>query len=512
MTFAPSYITRGPIRTGCLLLVLLLVVVLASPSPGFANQAPAPSTPAAPSRPQAGLLPSADSYVLQSQPNGNFGHDRTMVADLDPRSEAYLRFDVTGATGPVSRAVLRLWVTNASTDAPALWVSSNITWEETGVTWNTRPAADAEISNQAATASDSWLEYDVTSAVTGNGAYTFALIAEHTDGTDVASRESQTNQPVLVIEPSETQSIAPIENSEHVLLAAGDISRCDSDDDELTARILDQQEGTIAALGDLAYDSGSPEEFANCYDPTWGRYKGRTRPVPGNHEYFTEAASGYFDYFGAAAGEPEKGYYSYDIGTWHIIALNSNIDMSKDSRQMAWLLSDLEQHPVECTLAYWHHPRFSSGEEHGNNSDVIPLYRALYEQGVDVVLNGHEHNYERFAPQAADGTADSNYGVREFVVGTGGAYLRNLGERKPNSEVWSNAAHGVLQLVLEDGTYSWTFLPAEGEAFADSGTDSCHGAPSGDVDVGTPVGWLRFDRQPARTTVGYRSRYRSGRV
>lgn len=505
MTVAPTSRVRGSISMVCFLAVLLLVVVLAAPSAGVAFQETPPATQVAPGPARHGVRPSADAQVMQSDPTENHGHDQTLVADLEPRSEVFLRFDVTEVTGQVTRATLRLWVTNATADAPALWTSPNTTWAESEVTWNTRPAVDAEVSNQAEAPADAWLEYDVTSVVAGDGSYTFALIAEDTDGLDVASRESDANQPELVIEQGgEAQAGDPVGDGENILLAAGDIARCDNDGDERTAAILDNQPGTIAVLGDNAYNNGSSEEYANCYDPSWGRYKDRTRPVPGNHEYQTEGAVGYFDYFATAAGDPDKGYYSYDVGTWHVIALNSNIDMSENSEQLGWLRDDLEQHPVACTVAYWHHPRFSSGGEHRNNRDVIPLYRTLHASGADIVLNGHEHDYERFAPQTADGVADPDFGIRQFVVGTGGTYLRELGEIQPNSEVQNADTPGVLRLTLGSDSYSWTFLSVDGKTFTDSGTGTCHGAPASNIGDGMPVGYLQSDRPLALVTGRHR--------
>jgi len=209
-----------------------------------------------------------------------------------------------------------------------------------------------------------------------------------------------------------------------VLIAAGDIADCDSTGDEATAELVDQIPGTIATLGDNVYPVGHAKRFAECYDSSWGQFKARTRPAVGNHEYETRAAAGYFQYFGSAAGNPATGYYSYDLGNWHMVVLNSNCEKiiggcQVGSPQEQWLRADLSAHPATCTLAYWHHPRFSSGQ-HGNAVEMQPIWQALYAAGVDVVLNGHDHNYERFAPQDATGRADPERGIREFVVGTGG--------------------------------------------------------------------------------------------
>ena len=262
------------------------------------------------------------------------------------------------------------------------------------------------------------------------------------------------------------------------LVAAGDIADCDVDGDEITARLLDSLPGTVAVLGDAAYERGSHEEFARCYEPTWGRHRGRTRPAVGNHEYGTPGAAGYFDYFGSAAGERGKGWYSYDVGAWHVIALNSNCAQAggcqAGSEQERWLRSDLAAHPAKCTLAYMHHPRFSSGNLHGGSPGVEPLWRALHDYGAEVVLAGHDHDYERFAPQSPGGALDSKRGVRQFVVGTGGRSLRRFGPPKPNSEARGNTALGVLHLRLRDGSYDWRFVAEPGKPFRDSGSDRCH--------------------------------------
>ena len=260
-----------------------------------------------------------------------------------------------------------------------------------------------------------------------------------------------------------------------VLLAAGDIASCSSNGDEATATLLDARSGTVATLGDNAYSSGTTSEFATCYEPTWGRHKSRTRPSPGNHDYNTAGATGYYDYFGASAGPSGQGYYSYDLGDWHIVSLNSNVSMSAGSVQDQWLRADLAANAKRCTLAYWHHPRFSSGTRHGNFSEAQPIWQALYDFSADVVLSGHEHNYERFGPQTPTGAADTLRGIREFVVGTGGAsHYDDLGTPQPNSQVFNGTTWGVLKLTLGAGSYSWQFVPVAGQSFTDSGTGACH--------------------------------------
>jgi hypothetical protein len=263
-----------------------------------------------------------------------------------------------------------------------------------------------------------------------------------------------------------------------VLVGAGDIADCKNlVGAEATAKLLEQIPGTVMAVGDLAYPDGSKENFV-CYGNTWGRARSRTRPAPGNHEFHSSGATPYFDYFGVLAGDPKTGYYSYDLGAWHIVVLNSECNdvggCEAGSPQERWLRADLSSHPVACTLAYWHKPLFSSGSAHGNDLTVKPLWDALYDANADVVINGHDHDYERFAPQNPDGAPDSVRGIREFVVGTGGKSLRPFGTVKPNSEVRDATAFGVLKLTLHANGYDWKFISEEGRTFTDSGSGVCH--------------------------------------
>jgi hypothetical protein len=260
------------------------------------------------------------------------------------------------------------------------------------------------------------------------------------------------------------------------LLAAGDVASCRSSGDEQTATLLDALPGTIAALGDLAYPDGTASDFSNCYGPSWGRHHSRTRPVPGNHEYRQPGAAPYFAYFGAAAGDPARGYYSYALGSWHVVALNSNCDeiggCGRDSPQGRWLAQDLAENAGFCTLAYWHHPRFSSSRNHGSDPVTRDLWALLMEHGADLVLAGHDHDYERFAPQDAEGRAHPA-GIRSFVVGTGGRSHYGFGTPEPQSEVRNGDTHGVLELTLRPLTYDWRFVPVAGQTFSDSGSGSC---------------------------------------
>lgn len=260
------------------------------------------------------------------------------------------------------------------------------------------------------------------------------------------------------------------------VLAAGDIASCGHERDEQTAALLDGLDGLVLTLGDNAYPNGTAQEFASCYEPSWGRHKARTRPSAGNHDFNTSGATGYFGYFGAAAGPAPQGWYSFDYGGWHLVALNSNCaaigGCGRSSPQGLWLEADLDANPSRCTLAYWHHPRFASSSNHGSSTLTRELWAILQEHGADVALVGHDHNYERFAPQDATGAADP-LGIREFVVGTGGAGLYAMGTPEPNSEVRDDTSYGVISLDLAPDGYAWQFHPVTGDTFTDSGVASC---------------------------------------
>lgn len=254
-----------------------------------------------------------------------------------------------------------------------------------------------------------------------------------------------------------------------VFVGAGDIAVCGGTS-EATARLLDAIGGTVFTLGDNAYFSGTRQEFNDCYGPTWGRHKSRTRPVPGNHEYQSPGASPYFEYFGANAGPPGLGYYSFELGDWHAIALNSNIAVDGGSIQAAWLRADLAFSRARCTIAYWHHPLFTSGPNQ-DQTQMREFWRLLYDSGADLVLAGHDHTYERFAPQDPEGRADPLRGIREFIVGTGGAPLYQFVTVRANSEARLRT-HGVLKLTLLADNYQWEFIPVSGPG--DAGNGSCH--------------------------------------
>jgi hypothetical protein len=264
-----------------------------------------------------------------------------------------------------------------------------------------------------------------------------------------------------------------------LVVAAGDIADCSSKGDEATAKLVeDIDANTVLAVGDLAYQHGTAEEFADCYDPTWGQFKERTRPIPGNHDYGPKGASAYFEYFGHAAGDPQKGYYSYDLGSWHLVALNSICKQiggcGRGSAELEWLRRDLATNSARrCTLVYVHDPLFSARRD-ANSLKVSHFYEVLYAAGVDVVLSGDYHNYQRFEPQDPEGNADYERGIRQFVVGTGGRDHYAIGSPIENLKVYNDNTYGVLKLTLKEGGYEWRFVPVEGETFTDSGSARCN--------------------------------------
>ena len=279
---------------------------------------------------------------------------------------------------------------------------------------------------------------------------------------------SPTGLPTATHTPTHTPTPLP-----SVLVGAGDISICGQQGDDQTAALLADMPGTIFTVGDNSNENGTTYEYLNCFGPSWGQFLERLNPVPGNHDYVTDNASAYYDYFSGSQVPPGRGYYSYDLGSWHIIALNSVIDIRADSLQVRWLKEDLAAHPSRCSLAYWHHPRWTSGES-GDNGRVAALWQILYEAGVEVVVNGNEHMYERFAPMDPNGDLDLVRGMREFVVGTGGVSHYRFAQTHLNSQVRDNTSFGVLKFVLDSDGYSWEFIPVDGMNFTDTGSDVCH--------------------------------------
>jgi hypothetical protein len=286
-----------------------------------------------------------------------------------------------------------------------------------------------------------------------------------------------TPTPTASATPTPTPTATP--GTDPVVVAAGDIAGDGSGDTATAAVVSAINPDRVLTTGDNTYPDGALSDYQKWYAPTWGSFLSKTRPVPGNHDYHISGAAGYFDYFNGVgvndgpAGQRGKGYYSFNLGSWHLIALNNYVSMSAGSAQEQWLRADLSANAGKCTLAYWHAPRFTSGEEHSNSTSTTPLWNALYAAGADVVLNGHNHQYERFAPQTPTGAANPN-GIRQFVVGTGGGGLYPFATTpQPNSEVRDYSSYGVLKLTLRPGGYEWAFVSVAGGKFSDSGSGKC---------------------------------------
>ena len=446
-----------------------------------------------------------DTKIAENLQDKNFGALGSLGVDGDVENgadeAALIKWNLSGiAPGTsVSSASITLNVTSPSAqtyeayklqrpwaEAQATWnvYAGSQRWEEAGArgTLDRESAVAGTITPSAKGRRTFSVSASVVQGWVDNPASNQGIVIDDSgnfDGFYFRSGESSdiSQRPQLTINLGDPPVEPPPDGQDPILVGAGDIADCSTATDEATARLLDNIPGTVYTTGDNVYNSGTSAEFRNCYEPTWGRHKARTKPTPGNHDYNTAVASGYYDYFGAAAGARGKGYYSYDLGGWHVVALNSSCEKvggcSATSPMLTWLKQDLAANPRACTVAYWHHALFSSGE-HGNSSVMKPAYQILYDRNADVILTGHDHNYERFAPQNPSGGLDTARGMRQFVVGTGGTSLRSFRAIGANSQVRNASTHGVLKLTLHSGSYDWKFLPVAGKTFTDSGSAACH--------------------------------------
>jgi hypothetical protein len=464
----------------------------------------------------------ADTFVNKSSAGTAYGTQATLLVDSSPVKRTYLRFDASGVPGTIVGARLRLSNKTAHSVGIVVRPVVSVTWPETTTTWrNAPPLATGAVSSGSLPAG--WVELDVTSVLRwSNRLVSLALTTTSKTGLTFDSR-STARPPQLIVttstpspsasassvpsttptatispspsatptattspSPSATPSATPTayippERTEPLVAAAGDISCPPTDKTNpcqapaVSEQLLAGQPNLVLALGDNQYPNGELKYYRNSYATSWGRLLSVTRPVPGNHEYQLDTtAAGYYTYFGAAAGDPTQGWYSFDVGGWHIVALNSNCSFiggcGAGSAQLAWLTADLAAHATDCTLAYWHHPRWSSGE-HGANPSTDPFWQTLQSAGADLVLNGHDHDYERFAHQLPDGTVDPT-GIREFVVGTGGKSLRPATTLALNSELTDGTSFGALWLTLRPDGYDWRFTSTAG-IDVDAGSDTC---------------------------------------
>jgi hypothetical protein len=435
--------------------------------------------------------PRADAFVTKAAPRRNFGRARVLRADRSP-ARAYLRFRVRGLSGAVRRAVLLLHAERRTGSFSARDARSS-GWDERSITFANAPSPRRAGGSAHGGAAGAWVPVDVTRLVRGNGTVTLVVAGSVL----AASRHQRRDAPRLVVQVGG--------RANPVAAAAGNIA-CDPDPavdpnyngglgrpDACQQRstsdlLVASQPDAVLMLGDGQYFCGGYQAYLQVYDPAWGRVKSITHPVIGNHDTVrsggtgcdsTGAAGGYFSYFGAAAGDPAKAYYSFDLGAWHLVALNTNcttVACGQGSPQQRWLKADLARRAGACTVAFFHHPRTSSsfgGKEGDDAKRVDALWRTLAAARVDVVLAGHDHVYERFAPLNELGGADPR-GVREFVVGTGGHSHHPFFGVQPGSEVRNNTTFGILRLALRPTSYSWRFAPVAGASFTDAGSTSCH--------------------------------------
>lgn len=469
------------------------------------------------------FVPVADSYVNSGSPTSNYGTSAQLRADASPVTNSYIRFNITGLSGNITSATLRVYATSSqSTGYTAATVGDN-TWGETTINYSNAPALGSSLASTGAVSANTWTSVNVTAYITGNGTFSVGLATTNSTALAMSSRETGANAPQLVVTTdagttatatstatrtatpatttTRTPTPTPTSASDPFIMAAGDIA-CDPTNSSFNSGqgtsnacrqlytsnlILNANPAAVLALGDDQYYCGGYNAFVQSYGLSWGRFNAKIHPVPGNHEYLTSGgtdcttanagAAGYFQYFGSAAGQSGQGWYSYDIGRWHLIALNSNCGdvggCSTSSPQGQWLLSDLAAHPAACTLAYWHIPLWSSGGRAASNMATIT--QILYKNNADVVLAGHDHDYERFALQDYLGNPDPTRGIRAFVVGTGGANHTVFTTTAPNSEVRNATTFGLLKLTLLATSYDWKFVPDTGTGtFTDSGSASCH--------------------------------------
>ena len=447
--------------------------------------------------------PIADAYIESGGTAAtNFGTATRMPVDGSPTRQVFMRFDLTGIVGPIQSARLRIHVNRVDgSQSPSGGSVARVTetpWTESGLTYNNRPTVwGANVATLGAVNRNTWYEMNVAAAVAPGVVQTLGLRSTNGDGVYYDSRETGANAPQLIITAGTTTTITTstttttttttttLPPQDGIAIAAmGDLAcrnglgtnatncRQNSVSDMI---VNDPSITTFIALGDLQYEAGELANFQGSYDASYGRVKSITRPNPGNHEYGTPGASGYYTYFGAAAGDPTKGYYSFDIGTqWHVVLLNGNcgiVACSAGSTQTQWLDADLTANTRPCVIAGWHQPRWSSGTEHGSDAAFAPWWNELQAHNAELVLNGHEHSYERFAPQLPNGVASEN-GIREIVAGTGGRSLYTFSTPVTNSVV-RLATFGLFKMVLGDGVYSWQFIGQDGTIF-DSGTGTCH--------------------------------------
>jgi hypothetical protein len=446
------------------------------------------------------VVPSADSYVSSATPSTNFGTAAQLRIDGSPLTRSYMAFDLRSVSGVIAAATLRIYANSA---APAGYEVHAATggWTETAITFANAPAVDALAAKTGPFSAGTWTSVDVTSAVKAGGFVYFAIVDPSPTAVSLASRES-TNSPTLTLSiggvgtpapatptaqassstvptPGATPTTTPPGGGDPVLIGAGDI--CVTSiigNAAATAKLIEARPADgVFTLGDNSNESGTASQYTGCYAKTWGAFLNRTRATIGNHDCLTgSGCAPYYAYFGAAAGPAGKGYYSYDLANnWHVIVLNSQGSevggAGAGSPEETWLRADLAANAGKHIIAMWHIPVFTSGLLSRTAYDV--WWQDLYAAHADLVLDGHDHIYERFALQSPTGKLDPS-GIREIIVGTGGAPPQAFGTTKANSQVRNTGTFGVIQLTLHAHSYDWQFIPIAGSTFTDSGTQTTH--------------------------------------
>ena len=449
--------------------------------------APPPSTPTA--------VDVADAYVRSDVPASNFGTSTILIGRTSPEIDSYIKFDVSGLNGAPLRAVLRLWVETTGTTTYKVYQVSDNSWTESGLVFTNKPAFGGLVATSGATTAGTWVDLDVTGAVSGNGSVTLGFTAGSTAGKNFGSREDAAHAPQLLL-TAQTPA-----NGDPVIVAAGDIACSPADanfnggagtatachEQATSDLVLSLDPIAVITLGDEQYNSGKLTDFLTSYDPTWGRFKAITHPSIGNHELGTTGASGYFNYFGDNATPLQPGcrsncnaWYSYSIGNWRIITLNTECGSNGNncvagSAQDLWLKSELASANAagQCKLVASHHPKWSSSSFAA--TDIDQLVQDMYDGHADIYLTGHMHGYERFAPQNPAGQLDTANGITEIISGAGGAFFTGFLAIQPNSVVHNNDTYGVLKLILRPHSADYQFVrdPTSG-LFSDSGTVTCH--------------------------------------
>jgi Calcineurin-like phosphoesterase len=427
-------------------------------------------------------------------PASNFGTAAILIGRTSPEIDSYVKFDVSGLNGAPLRAVLRLWVETTGTTSYKVYQVTDNSWTETGVTFDNKPAFGGLLATSGATTANTWMDVDVTAAVGGNGLVTLGFTSGSTAGKNFGAREDTAHAPQLLLTEQ------PPTNGDPVIVAVGDIACSPTDanyngglgtatachQQAVSDLILSLNPVAVLTLGDHQYNSGKLADFLTSYDPSWGRFKGITHPALGNHEFGQSGASGYFNYFGDSATPLQPGclsnckaWYSYDIGNWHIMTLNTECTVNGNncvagSEQDLWLQNELANANAAgmCKLVTSHHPKWSSSSF--ASTEIDQLVQDMYDGRTDMYLVGHMHGYERFAPQTPAGWLDSS-GITEIVAGTGGVFFSGFSTIQPNSLVRNNNTYGVLKLALHPHSADYQFVrdPTSG-LFSDSGTVTCH--------------------------------------